>query len=331
MSHRIRLLPSSREFEAEAQETLLDAALRHGVNIAYNCSGGSCGVCKARLISGRVEPARFHDYVFDAAEKAQGKLLLCSVRAGSDLVLEVNEIDDAAQIPLQRITTRVAHRERLGEHYVILTLRTPRSQTLQFLAGQHVELRLDNGMRCDAAIASCPCNGMLLQFHLALRSDEDFPHYVVEQLRVNDVVQVSGPFGTFTLDEQSRRPIIMVAQDTGFAPLKSLLEHALALELPQPITLFWVSAYDDGFYMANLCRSWVDALDHFTYQPLYLADGGETVTAEVIAGSIMTVAQYDFYLATGTVLREELIRSLRAYGAAAERIFTMEKRQCGMH
>ncbi|GAB4295858.1 MAG: CDP-6-deoxy-delta-3,4-glucoseen reductase [Thiohalomonadaceae bacterium] len=331
MTHRIRLLPSGREFEAEAQETLLDAALRNGVNIPYNCSGGSCGVCKARLISGHVDHPRFHDYVFSEADKAQGKLLLCSVSAGSDLVLEVNEIGDAAQIPLQQVSTRVVHIERVGGHYVILTLRTPRSQTLQFLAGQHVELRLDNGMSCDAAIASCPCNGMLLQFHLEQRSDEDFPRHVFQKLRVNDVVQVAGPFGNFTLDEGSRRPIVMVAQDTGFAPLKSLLEHALALELSQPITLFWASAYDDGFYMANLCRSWVDALDNFSYQPLYLEGGGEAVTAEIIAGSIMAVEQCDFYLATGAALREGLFKSLAAHGAVADRIFAMEKRQCGMH
>ncbi|WP_172600396.1 2Fe-2S iron-sulfur cluster-binding protein [Sulfurivermis fontis] len=330
MTHRIRLLPSGREFEAEAQETLLDAALRNGVNIPYNCSGGSCGVCKARLISGRVEHPRFHDYVLSEADKVQGQLLLCSVSAGSDLVLEVNEIGDAAQIPLQQVSTRVAHIERVGEHYVILTLRTPRSQTLQFLAGQHVELRLGNGMSCDAAIASCPCNGMLLQFHLAQRIDEDFPRHVFQKLRANDIVQVTGPFGSFTLDEDSHRPIVMVAQDTGFAPLKSLIEHALALELSQPITLFWVSAHDDGFYLANLCRSWVDALDNFSYQPLYLEGGGETVTAEVIAGSIAAVGQCDFYLATGSALREGLLRSLTAHGAVADRIFAMEKRQCGM-
>lgn len=330
MTHRIRLLPSGREFEAEAQETVLEAALRNGVNIPYNCSGGSCGVCKARLISGTIASLRFHDYVFTEADKAQGQLLLCTISAGSDMVLAVNEIGDVAQIPLQQVTTRVAHIERVGEHYVNLTLRTPRSQTLQFLAGQHVELRLGNGMRCDAAIASCPCNGMLLQFHLARRIDEEFPRHVFQKLHANDVVHVTGPFGSFTLDEDSRRPIVMVAQDTGFAPLKSLLEHALALELPQPITLFWASAYDDGFYMANLCRSWVDAMDNFTYQPLHLERGGEAITAEVIAGSIAAVEACDFYLAVGAHLHEGLLKSLAAHGAVANRIFAMEKRQCGM-
>ncbi|MEW6648487.1 MAG: 2Fe-2S iron-sulfur cluster-binding protein [Pseudomonadota bacterium] len=330
MTHHIRLLPSGREFEAEARETVLEAALRNGVNIPYNCSGGSCGVCKARLISGSIANPRFHDYAFTEADKAQGQLLLCSVSAGSDLVLEVSEIGDVAQIPLQQVATRVAHIERIGEHYVILTLRTPRSQTLQFLAGQHVELRIGNGMSCDAAIASCPCNGMLLQFHLAQRADEAFPYHVFRKLHANDVVQVSGPFGDFTLDESSRRPIVMVAQDTGFAPLKSLIEHALALELSQPISLVWVSAHDDGFYLANLCRSWVDALDNFSYQPLHLESGGEIIAAEVIAGSIAAVGQCDFYLATGTALREGLLRSLTAHGAVADRIFAMEKRQCGM-
>lgn len=330
MTHRIRLLPSGREFDAEAQESLLEAALRNGVNIPYNCSGGSCGVCKARLISGTVATPRSHDYVFSETEKAQGQVLLCSVSAGSDMTLEVNEIGAPHQIPRQQVVTRVARIEHLGDHYVILTLRTPRSQTLQFLAGQHVELRIGDALTCDAAIASCPCNGMLLQFHLARRVDEPFTMHVFGKLRINDPVQVTGPFGTFMLDEGSRRPIVMVAQDTGFAPLKSLLEHALALELPQPVTLFWVSTYDDGFYMANLCRSWVDALDTFVYQPLYLETGGEVAAAEVIAESIAEAGACDFYLATAASLQAGLLKALVARGAVAERIFVMEKRQCGM-
>lgn len=330
MSHRIRLLPSGREFTAEAQESLLEAALRNGVNIPYNCSGGSCGVCKARVLSGEIAAPRFHDYVFSEAERAQGQVLLCSVSAGSDMTLEVQEIGDVQQIPRQQIMTRVARIDRVGDSYVMLTLRTPRSQTLQFLAGQHVELRIGDELCCDAAIASCPCNGMLLQFHLALRRDEPFTLHVFDGLRVNDPVEVIGPFGTFTLDEGSLRPIVMVAQDTGFAPLKSLLEHAFALELPQPLMLFWVSAYDDGFYLANLCRSWVDAMDNFAYQPLFLEPAGESATAEVVVAAIAEPGQYDFYIATAAPLRTGLLTALTARGVDAARIFMMEKRQCGM-
>jgi CDP-4-dehydro-6-deoxyglucose reductase len=282
------------------------------------------------VLSGEVAAPRFHDFAFSEAERAQGAVLLCSISAGSDMTLEVNEIGAAHQIPHQIVMTRVARIERLGEHYVELTLRTPRSQTLQFLAGQHVELRIGDGLSCDAAIASCPCNGMFLQFHLALRPDEPFTLHVFEQLRSNEVVEVNGPFGAFTLDEGSRRPIVMVAQDTGFAPLKSLLEHALALELPQPLTLFWASAHDDGFYMANLCRSWVDALDNFTYQPLFLENGHEAALAEVIAAAIAAPAACDFYLATAAPLSAGLVASLLKHGVPAERIFVMEKRQCGM-
>jgi len=328
MSHRIRLIPSGREFTAEAQETLLEAALRNGVNIPYNCSGGSCGACKARLLSGEVASSRFHDYAFTEAEKAQGYLLLCSATAGNDMTLEINEIGDAAQIRYQQVVTRVARIERLGEHYMNLTLRTPRSQNLQFLAGQHVELRIGDELSCDTSIASCPCNGMFLQVHLSRRADEPFTRHAFERLQTNDVIVVSGPFGMFTLDEESRRPIILVAQDTGFAPLKSLLEHAFALELSQSLTLFWVSAYDDGFYMANLCRSWVDALDNFSYQPLYLEAGGEAAAVEVIIASIGEPAQCDFYIATSDPLRVALLNSLRARGAT-EHVFVMEKRQCG--
>lgn len=328
MGHRIRLVPSGREFTAETQETVLEAALRHGVNLPYNCSGGSCGACKARLLTGEIAAARFHDFVFSEAEKTQGSVLLCSIGAGSDMVLEVREIGTAEEVQHQSLNARVARIERPAENYVVLTLRTPRSQALQFLAGQHVELKLGGELICDAAIASCPCNGMYLQFHLA-RRDDTFSRHVFERIHLGDVVVVEGPFGTFTLDEHSPRPLVMVAQDIGFAPLKSLLEHGMALELPQALTLIWVSAYADGHYMANLCRSWVDAMDNFSFQPLLLEPGGEAALAGVIAGAVVDAAGSDFYLAVDDELCKPLYAALLARNAADERIFVMEKRKCG--
>lgn len=327
MTHRIRLLPSGREFTVEARETVLEAALRHGVNLPYNCSGGSCGACKARLLAGEIAAPRFHDYAFSAAEKTQGSVLLCSIGAGSDMVLEVREIGAAGELPFQRVTTRVAKIERPTQHHVLLTLRTPRSQTLQFLAGQHVELKIGDELICDAAIASCPCNGMYLQFHMSHRAGA-FSRYMFDRLHLNDTVVVEGPFGTFVLDEAARRPVVMVAQDTGFAPLKSLLEHAMALELAQPLTLFWVSGYEDGHYLANLCRSWVDALDNFRYQPLLLEPGGETALAAVIVAAVDDVAASDFYLAVDDELCAALTVALATRGAVSQRVFVMEKRKC---
>ena len=330
MGYRIRLLPSGREFVAEAQESLLEAALRSGVNLPYNCSGGSCGVCKARLVNGQPGAARFHDYSFSEVEKQNNYLLLCSVSAASDMELEVHEIDDVHSIPHQRIATRVARLEPVGERFFILTLRTPRTQTLQFLAGQHVQLRIGDEYVCDAAIASCPCNGMYLQFHLLRHPPEGaVAAQAFARLRLNDVVEVNGPYGEFTLDEDSPRPIALVAQDVGFAAIKSLLEHGIALELSQPVDLFWLSTEPEGHYLDNLCRSWSDALDNFRFHPLRMTGDNAAEAAAAVLARLPAPAQCDVYLSADAEVGMALGTAFLAQGTPRERIFMMEMRQCG--
>ncbi len=48
----VKVLPSGHEFLVEGRDSILDAALYSGCNLAYGCSDGSCGLCKARIVSG---------------------------------------------------------------------------------------------------------------------------------------------------------------------------------------------------------------------------------------------------------------------------------------
>ncbi len=297
MSHTVRLLPDGREFSAEPQETLLEAALRSGIDLQYGCAGGTCGECKARVVSGQLGAAEFHDYVLTDAEKAQGVVLLCRSHAATDLVIEADEVRPG-DIPLQRLTARIAGMERHGD-YLLLQLRTPRTRTLRFLAGQSVVLSVPGIGSRSLAVASCPCNGMLLQFHLHAGEYDPLTRHLFATARLSDAIEVEGPVGRFTLDESSTRPLVMVAEGTGFAPIKSLIEHYIALDMPQTLYLFWLTE-TGGHYLANLCRAWHDALDRFEFR---LMDTEEReAPARAIRRELPAVGPADWYLATGPCL-----------------------------
>jgi CDP-4-dehydro-6-deoxyglucose reductase len=298
MTHKITLRPSGKEFQAEPRETLLEAALRSGVNVRYNCDNGTCGECLARVISGEARASRFHDFVIPEAEKNHGYVLLCSTAAASDMVIEAAETVTAGDIPHQVIGARVAKLEPLGSDYLILQLRTPRTHTLRFLAGQYVRLTVGGLPPRNLHVASCPCNGMMLQFHLRRDPGDPFSEYVFNRLGHAETATIDGPFGNFTLREDSRLPIILVGYDTGFAPLKSLIEHAVALELPQPLHLFWLAASPEGHYLANYCRALEDSLDNFVFTPLVVNAAGDfTGVADTLASAVRTIGkECDLYL-----------------------------------
>lgn len=326
MSYRIHLLPSEHSFDAQAHEPILEAALRSGVNLSYSCNSGGCGDCKARIVSGEYEVIRHFDYVLKESEKAQQQMLLCSIAAASDMIIEAAEALGVQDIPHQHISVKVAKLERITNDYIVLHVRTPRSSSLRFLAGQSVKLISSGSHEKQLAVASCPCNGMILQFHLCRQDQDNFTDYVFNTLQAGESLELEGPFGRFTLDEASQRSSVMVAQGTGFAPIKSLIEHAIALDRPQSMQLFWIASHEDGHYQSNYCRAWEDAFDVFVFTPLIMVDGQliqdnmESLTQQIIARSPIE-SEMDLYLSCSAELNNVLEFAFRERGTPASRIF----------
>jgi len=287
MAAQVQITPSGHEFFVDGNDSLLEAALRAGLALDYGCSAGSCGKCKAKVLSGQVHRTRHSDYVLSAAEKTAGVVLMCCNTAAVDLVIEAREAHGAADMPLQTIEARVKSVGAVAEDMRVLHLQTPRSNRLRFLAGQSVALELAGGHGASYPVASCPCDDRNLQFHIRRRAGDAFAERVFEELGATDTVRVEGPRGTFVLDEESNRPLVFIAGDSGFAPIKSLIEHAMALEAAESLSLVWIASARGGHYLDNLCRSWGDALDDFRYIPLTLdgswsAEAVERVLAQVL-------------------------------------------------
>jgi CDP-4-dehydro-6-deoxyglucose reductase len=279
MSAHVTVQPSGHEFFVEGNDTILEAALRVGLPLDYGCSNGNCGDCRARLVSGQVQKVHPHDFHFNEADKANGHFLLCSYTAVTDIVIEAN-VTGAEDIPPQHIQARVKWVEEISDQIRALHLTTPRSQRLRFLAGQSVTLSVD-GVSGEYFVASCPCEDRQLTLHIR-RDNRPFSRKVFNDLAKEDTVTIDGPHGSFVYEMESRRPVIFVAWDDGFAPIKSLVQHAMSLEQAETMHLYWV-AEQVGQYRDNLCRSWADAYDNFYYRPLGLKEGVAGAVAAMLA------------------------------------------------
>lgn len=330
MSVRIRIEPSGREFEAARGETILESALRAGANVPYNCNNGSCGQCAARLVSGELGKRLPHDYTFKQHEKDQGLFLMCSATPGSDMVIETRTIGDATSLPQQEIDAKVYKVDEVADDIRILQLRTPRSQTLRFLAGQYVTLQVDDIEPRNKSIASCPCNGMYLQFHVRNIEQDPFARYVFNDVSPRTMIRISGPKGRFTLDESSRRPLIFIANDTGIAPIKSLIEHCIALETPQSMHLYWMVRNRNEQYLANYARSWQDALDNFVYTPLFMdelqaqhndPEQGIRQAAQRIVTDYPNLEDHDIYINGPAERYLPMTELLKQHNLPADRLF----------
>lgn len=309
MSAQVTIQPSGHEFFVEGNDTLLEAALRAGIPLNYGCSNGNCGECKARLVSGQVKKVHPHDFVLKDPEKANGAFLLCSYTAITDVTIEAT-VFGANDIPEQGLTTKVKAVEMLGDSMAALHLTAPRSQRLRFLAGQHVTLSIDDA-EGEYYVASCPCEDRHIELHIR-RDNRGFSRKVFSDLRKEDPVRIEGPHGNFVMKLDSRRPVLFIAWEDGFAPIKSLVQHAMSLEIAEAMYLYW-AAESVGHYQDNLCRAWTDALDDFVYQPMATKPGPKAV-AEAILAHHPDLQRCDIYAAGPAEFLDALRAAALAHG-----------------
>ncbi len=331
VSAQVTLRPSGHQFIVEGHDTLLQAGLRAGLALNYGCGNGSCGMCKVRVSAGEVAKVMPFDYPLSEAEKQQGYTLMCAhTAASSEITLETLEAGGPADIPQQQIVATVRAVRELAPDTCLLHLQTPRSNRLRFLAGQSVELgraataqTAGEDVRATHPIASCPCDDRNLHFFIARDADSAFARLLFDgAVKSGDAINVRGPLGQFVLAESSR-PLVFAACDIGFAPIKSLIEHALSLDASPSLSLYWLATRSDGHFQANLCRSWSEALDAFEYSALTEADpaAGARQLAACIRADLFDI-DCDFYLAGPPAFVAALSSNLQDAGVPAIQIAT---------
>jgi len=316
MAANVKIIPSGHDFFVEGTESILDASVRAGLHLAYGCYSGNCGACKARLLSGEVWKTREHDFVLSEREKQMGYIIACSNTAVTDLVLEAAEALSVEDLPEQEIRASVRKIERIGDELIELEVQTPRTRTLRFMAGQRALLTLEDGAAAELPIASCPCNARHLHFFVRRRRGDPFCEQIFgRDMHHGQLITVKGPSGRFVLDEESAEPAVFVAFGDGIAPIKSLIEHAVSIDIVESYHLYWMVAAADAQHQANWCRAMRDSLDNFAYTPLADSNPAEAITR--ILADHRDLDRRRIYVAGPSVQVEAVARGLESAGVPA--------------
>ncbi len=269
--HSVTIQPSGHQFQVEDGEAVLAAALRQGFVLPYGCKNGACGSCKGKILSGTVDYGVYQAKALSEEDKAQGKALFCQAKPLTDLVIEARTIGAAKDIQVRTLPCRVQKMERVTEDVMLLGLKLPANERLQFLAGQYLEFLLKDGSRRSFSMGNAPHDDELLQLHVRHVRGGQFTDHVFGKMKERDILRFEGPQGTFFLREDSSKPVVLVASGTGFAPIKSVIEYALNKEFARPMTLYWGGRRPRDLYMHALAEGWA-AQGRLTYVPV-ISDG----------------------------------------------------------
>lgn len=266
--HQVTIQPSNHAFGVNADETVLEAALREGFTLPYGCRNGACGACKGKVLAGQVDYGNCAESALPSEDRAAGLALFCQARPLGDLVIECREIGAVRDIPIKTLPCRVQQIERVAHDVAVLHLKLPVNERLQFLAGQYIDILLKDGRRRSFSLANAPHDDAFLQLHVRNYPGGQFSQHVFEQMKERDILRFQGPFGTFFLREDSDKPIILMAGGTGFAPVKGIVEHAFHIGMRRPMHLYWgVRALRD-LYMREMAEGWARDHDNLRFVPV---------------------------------------------------------------
>ncbi|MCW9023914.1 MAG: CDP-6-deoxy-delta-3,4-glucoseen reductase [Gammaproteobacteria bacterium] len=268
MSFSVKIEPSGHTFTVESAESILDAALRQGINLSYGCRDGACGACLGKVISGEVVYPDEQPVALTETDKAQGKAIFCQAHAQKDLVIESHEVEIEADIPVKTLPCRVNELKRLNHDVMLIKLTLPATERMQFLAGQYIDFLLKDGRHRSFSLANAPHVDEELELHIRHIDDGNFTSEVFDNMKVKDLMRIEGPYGQFFLREESTRPAIFMAGGTGFAPIKGIIEHALAADIQRPFHIYWGVRSTEDLYMHELAQQWADTYDHIDYTPV---------------------------------------------------------------
>ncbi|ANN78667.1 CDP-6-deoxy-delta-3,4-glucoseen reductase [Bordetella flabilis] len=272
MSFQVTISPSQHQFNVEAGQTVLDAALAAGIVLPYSCRSGACSTCKGRVLSGEYDAGPYPAQILAPEELASGYTLFCQARPSSDLQIESTEVRLASDIQIRKLPSRVQAIERVAPDVAVIRLQLPASETFRFYAGQYIELILKEGRRRSYSMASPPHAGSPLELHIRHMPGGHFTDHVfgagATQMKEREILRIEGPFGSFFLREDSDKPVVLLASGTGFAPIKAIVEHMIHQQMRRPVVLYWGGRRPRDLYMDALAASWTGALPDFRYIPV---------------------------------------------------------------
>ena len=264
--------PDNRIVPVKEDETILDACLRNDLPMPFDCRNGGCGDCKCTVLHGEVTLGAYQASALTDAEREAGRILACVAKPLTDIEIEY-EPGPAAARPARVHEARVVAMERLAEDVMRVRLEVDGEEPIAYYAGQYINILLEDGQKRAFSFATPPHEPGPIELHIRRIEGGRFTTHVFTAMKVGDRLRFEGPVGSFFLREEGDKPVIFVAGATGFAPVKSMLEHAFHAGITRPMVLYWGTRKLSDMYLRELAEGWARDHANFRFVPVLSEPG----------------------------------------------------------
>lgn len=318
MTYQVTIRGMDAQIDVGAGETILDAALRSGLPFPFGCQSGNCGACKCALVMGGVELAPYSEFALEEGERLQGMILGCRAMPLDDCTVALLETEELEIHPARDLDCRVVALDDLTHDIKRLRLEILSGGPLVFSAGQFASLRFPGLPARDYSMANRP-DEALLEFHIRLVAGGAVTPFVRERLKIGDRLRVAGPMGTSSWRRRHAGPILAVAGGSGLAPIKSIVETALASGMRQPIRLYVGARAERDLYLLDHFAALGARHPNLSVVPVLSEPDGPTarrtgLVADALAADLGDLDGWKAYLAGPPPMVETAVDALVARG-----------------
>lgn len=313
---------NGQAIRVEPKETLLNAALRAGIDFPHSCRVGGCAACKCKLLSGQVKELTETGYLLSDEELDQGYILACQSVPKNDIQVAV---DMHTQLLRRRVHGRIIGQQKLTHDITRLTVQLEAS--LPYKAGQFATLSLDAlpGISRSYSFATPVQADAQVSFFVRQVPGGRFSSVINDHDLLGQQINLEGPQGDFWL-RPADAPLLLIAGGSGLAPILALLQEAARNNVKQPVSLLFGAREERDLYaLAEISAIAAQWPSEFRFIPVLSqapADaawsGARGLVTEQLAHLLPTSAHA--YLCGPPAMLDSCVAILRQHGVAREHI-----------
>jgi propane monooxygenase reductase subunit len=268
----------------------------------HGCKEGQCAACKSFLLEGEVDLDRYSTFALPDYEHDEGWTLLCRAHAVTDLEVELINYDEEilrSGVELRTVPTRVEAIESLTRDIRRLVLRVAEGE-MPFHSGQYVDIHIPGTDEYRSfSMANLPSDDGRLEFMIKLYPGGHFSSLLADgTLQVGDELDVTGPYGVFTLRDTDR-PLVFIGGGAGMAPILALLRSMADKGVARPAVYYYGAREEEDLFHLEELAELQAMLPSFRFVPA-LSDAewdGETgLITDVVDRLEQELAGVDAYL-----------------------------------
>jgi propane monooxygenase reductase subunit len=332
--HVVRFEPVGIEIEVAESQTILRAAAEQGIMLMHGCKEGQCSSCKSFVLDGDdIELDKYSTFALPDYEKEEGFTLLCRAHAYEDLTIELLNYDEdmiRSGLPIQEAVAEVVANDAVTHDMRHLVLHLVEPADIKFFPGQYVDIAIPGtqSTRSFSMANTSSRDGGQLEFVIKVYPDGLFSHFLDTQLRIGDRLELTGPFGVFTLRESHDADLIFLGGGAGMAPILSLLRSMAERGIQRKATYYYGARRRRDLCFENELRALQESLPGFRYVPALSEpseqdawDGETGLITEVVRRHESSLKGADAYVCGPPPMVEAAMPVLAVLGVAEKRIY----------